>query len=126
MSGTKTAGKIKLRYSCRIVLCQGFYFLLQMLSSLRFFIFMAFSTENLMSILNTCITSNILKTLLFCCTSSEAGNLGLFFTDVLKKLGKMRLNGDFNDQASRKLYEWHSVITEQVIDLLSEKKLHVN
>lgn len=33
----------------------------------------------------------------------------------------MRLNGDFNDQASRKLYEWHSVITEQVIDLLSEK-----
>lgn len=86
-----------------------------------FFIFMAFSTENLMSILNTCITSNILKTLLFCCTSSEAGNLGLFFTDVLKKLEKMRLNGDFNDQASRKLYEWHSVITEQVIDLLSEK-----
>lgn len=86
-----------------------------------FFIFMAFRTENLMSILNTCITSNILKTLLFCCTSSEAGNLGLFFTDVLKKLEKMRLNGDFNDQASRKLYEWHSVITEQVIDLLSEK-----
>ncbi|CAI4035972.1 hypothetical protein SMKI_14G1830 [Saccharomyces mikatae IFO 1815] len=85
------------------------------------FIFTAFSTENLMSILNTFITSNILKTLLFCCTSSEAGNLGLFFTHVLQELEKMRLSGDFNDQASRKLYEWHSVITEQVIDLLSEK-----
>ena len=46
---------------------------------------MAFNAENLMSILNTFISSNILKTLLFCCTSSEAGNLGLFFTDVLKK-----------------------------------------
>ncbi|CAI4049833.1 hypothetical protein SKDZ_14G1840 [Saccharomyces kudriavzevii ZP591] len=86
-----------------------------------YFIFMAFSTENLMSILNTFITSNILKTLLFCCTSSEAGNLGLFFTNVLKRLEEMRLNGEFNDQASRKLYEWHLVITEQIIDLLSEK-----
>ncbi|EJS42009.1 rlr1p [Saccharomyces arboricola H-6] len=85
------------------------------------FIFMAFSIENLILILNTFITSDILKTLLFCCTSSEAGNLGLFFTNVLKKLEEMRLNGDFDSQASRKLYEWHSVITDQIIDLLSEK-----
>ncbi|CAI1679434.1 hypothetical protein SEUBUCD646_0N01820 [Saccharomyces eubayanus] len=86
-----------------------------------YFIFMAFNAENLMSILNTFISSNILKTLLFCCTSSEAGNLGLFFTDVLKKLEEMRINGDLDEQASRKLYEWHSIITEQIIDLLSEK-----
>ena len=121
MSGTKTAVKIKLRYSCRIVLCQGFYFLLQMLSSLSFFIFIGFEYRKFDVDIEYLYYIKYFKNVVFCCTSSEAGNLGLFFTDVLKKLEKMRLNGDFNDQASRKLYEWHSVITEQVIDLLSEK-----
>ncbi|SCW03512.1 LAFE_0G12112g1_1 [Lachancea fermentati] len=86
-----------------------------------YFIFEALGYENVLKILGMLVRSRILGTLLFCSTSSEASNLGLFFKTLLERIEVLRETQPFDNDSLRELYELHSVIDEDIIDLLSEK-----
>lgn len=85
------------------------------------FLLLTFDIESLMTIVANFIRSEVLSTLLFCCTSSEAGNLGIFFAHLLEQMEIMRKSDQLNQQCCRELYGWHEVITEQVVLTLSNK-----
>lgn len=82
------------------------------------FMLLTFDTGYLMKIFGLFVRSNILSTLLFCCTSSEAGNMGLFFTQLLGNLEDMRQNGQLSLSYHRELHELHTIITQQLVDTL--------
>ena len=86
-----------------------------------YFIFQAFSMEHIMAIFGRLVRSEILGTLLFSSTISEAGNLGIFFAAFLDGFEAMRRKEDLSSAQKRTLYEWHTVINDQVIYLLSAK-----
>lgn len=85
------------------------------------FLLLAYDIKSLMKIIAYFIRSEVLGTLLFCCTSSEAGNLGIFFAQLLEQMENMRNNDKLDQSCRRELYEWHRVITEQVVVTLSNK-----
>lgn len=84
------------------------------------FILKLFPLEQLVKFYNVFITSAILKTLIFSCTTSEASNLGIFFSIILQNLEDMRSTDKFVNYR-RTLYEWHCTISEQILALLKEK-----
>ncbi|CCF60294.1 hypothetical protein KAFR_0J02300 [Kazachstania africana CBS 2517] len=86
-----------------------------------YFLSQAFTIEQSMKVYDILVNSNILSTLLFSCTISEAGNLGIFFTRFLDSFEKMRVNGELSNSDKRELYNWHTSLVNQLIDLLGEK-----
>lgn len=86
------------------------------------FILQTFEFKETFNIFNTLITSNILETLLFSCTSAEAGNLGMFFFTVIESIEKKRNENDETvTPYKRELYEWQYSIVRQIINCLSAK-----
>lgn len=87
-----------------------------------FFILQSFDLKDVFKIFGYLIHSNILETLLFSCTSTEAGNLGTFFFTMFEWLEKTRKEQNTLDNLqTRELYQWHSKIVKQVISCLSCK-----
>lgn len=86
-----------------------------------FFILQCFPIDYVLKIFKVLVYSNILNGLLFSATSSEAGNLGTFFSTLLEVFELRRKNGDFSDGYKRQLYDLHTEINNQLIDLLNEK-----
>lgn len=84
------------------------------------FILLAFEDDDFMKLMDVFIRSEVLSSLLFCCTGSEAGNLGIFFAQLLEETERMRRE-EQDRKASRVLYEWHNIITEQVVLTLQNK-----
>lgn len=85
------------------------------------FVLQSFAVQNTMKILKVFISSRVLGTLLFCCTRSEAGNMGIFITQLLTSLEKRRLEKTIEFPYSRELYDCNSLLTEQVVELLLNK-----
>ena len=85
------------------------------------FIFYGFPTDFILQLLKVFMKSNILNTLLFSATISEAGNLGIFIETLVSAFEKKRISGELSDEKRRQLYEIHESIVEQLIDLLQEK-----
>lgn len=85
------------------------------------FLLMAFDVSDLLKVMNIFIGSHVLSTLLFCCTSSEAGNLGIFFAQLLQEMETMRQGKQLDERSSRILYDWHKIITEQTMLTLHNK-----
>ncbi|QLQ79641.1 hypothetical protein HG537_0C02880 [Torulaspora globosa] len=85
------------------------------------FILLAFEVGDFMKLMEVFIRSEVLSSLLFCCTGSEAGNLGIFFAQLLGETERMRHDQQQDRKACRVLYEWHNIITEQVILTLQNK-----
>lgn len=82
------------------------------------FILLTFDTSYLMKIFEVFVRSKVLSTLLFCCTSSEAGNMGIFFTQLLGSLEEMRQNGQLGLSYHRELHDLHTIITHQLVNTL--------
>lgn len=86
------------------------------------FILQSFEFKETFKIFNTLVTSNIVETLLFSCTSAEAGNLGMFFFTVIESIEKKRKENDETiTPYKRELYEWQHSIVRQIINCLSAK-----
>ncbi|QLL32766.1 hypothetical protein HG536_0D02880 [Torulaspora globosa] len=85
------------------------------------FILLAFEVSDFMKLMDVFVRSEVLSSLLFCCTGSEAGNLGIFFAQLLEETERMRRDEEQDRAACRVLYEWHNIITEQVILTLQNK-----
>lgn len=85
-----------------------------------FFIFETFSMENVIKIFDFFFNSHILSTLIFTSTASEAGNLGIFYKGILQKFEELRRDKEFDEATCKMLYQWHSIIAEDVAGLLSE------
>lgn len=86
------------------------------------FILQAFEIKEAIIIFNELIQSNILETLLFSCTSAEAGNLGMFFFIMLDFVEKERKNNSYDISSyKRQVYELQTSIVRQVINCLSSK-----
>lgn len=85
------------------------------------FLLLTFDIKSAMRLVAYFVRSKVLSTLLFCCTSSEAGNLGVFFAQLLEQMEIMRSKDQLDRQCCRELYEWHEVITEQVVVTLCNK-----
>ncbi|CAR29317.1 ZYRO0G05830p [Zygosaccharomyces rouxii] len=82
------------------------------------FLLKSFDLKDLMKILGVFMSSRILSALLFCCTRSEAGNMGIFFSQLLGSLEEMRVSEDQEFLYQRELYECNSLLTEQIVELL--------
>lgn len=86
------------------------------------FILQSFELRETFKIFSILITSNILETLLFSCTSAEAGNLGIFFFAMIEAIEKKRKsNVEEVSSYNREIYEWQSRIVKQIISCLSAK-----
>ena len=86
-----------------------------------YFIFYGFPNEFILQFLRVFLESNILNTLLFSATISEAGNLGIFIETLVSTFEQKRISGGLTDEERRELYKIHESIVEQLIDLLQEK-----
>lgn len=86
------------------------------------FILQVFEIKETIMIFNALIQSNILETLLFSCTSAEAGNLGMFFFTMLDSIEKERKNNSADTVSyKRQIYELQTSIVRQIINCLSSK-----
>lgn len=85
------------------------------------FILIAFDVSDFTKLMDVLIRSEVLSTLLFCCTSSEAGNLGIFFAQLLQEIERMRKDKELDEKECRVLYEWHTIITHQIMLTLQNK-----
>lgn len=84
----------------------------------KHFLLQSFGVEKTMRILGMFLSSKILSTLLFCCTRSEAGNMGIFFAQLLESLENERLKKTSKFPYKRDLYDCNALLTGQVIQLL--------
>lgn len=82
------------------------------------FLLQSFELKDLMNILGVFMSSKVLSTLLFCCTRSEAGNLGIFFSQLLGNLEELRISKGQEFNYHRELYDCNTLLTEQVVELL--------
>lgn len=80
-----------------------------------------FDISSLLSIFGEFVRSDVLCTLLFCCTRLEAGNIGIFYRELLGNMEEARDGNQLDDLQCRELYEWHSIITENVVETLCNK-----
>ncbi|SMN18382.1 similar to Saccharomyces cerevisiae YNL139C THO2 Subunit of the THO complex [Maudiozyma saulgeensis] len=85
------------------------------------FIFYGFEVEYILKLLSSFMESNILNTLLFSATISEAGNLGIFFETFLLTLEEKRKANILSAIQKRDLYDCHTSMMDQIVDLLQEK-----
>ena len=85
------------------------------------FIFYGFNIDYILRLLDCFMKSNILNTLLFSATISEAGNLGIFIETFLLTLEKKRQADELSDIQKRNLYNINTSMIDQIIDLLQEK-----
>ncbi|GAV55610.1 hypothetical protein ZYGR_0AV02420 [Zygosaccharomyces rouxii] len=85
------------------------------------FLLKSFELKDLMNIMGVFMSSRILSALLFCCTRSEAGNMGIFFSQLIGKLEEMRLSTDQEFAYRRELFDCNSLLTEQIVELLFNK-----
>lgn len=85
------------------------------------FLLKSFELKDLMKILGVLMSSRILSPLLFCCTRSEAGNMGIFFSQLLGTLEDMRISEGQEFAYRRELYDCNCLLTEQLVELLFNK-----
>ncbi|KAL3232455.1 hypothetical protein RNJ44_04371 [Nakaseomyces bracarensis] len=80
-----------------------------------------FSMDVLFNIMNTLIEAKFLHSLVFSSTISEAGNLGIFFCDLLESLERIRTADQLSTNQVNLLFKWHEIIVDEFIILVQEK-----
>lgn len=86
-----------------------------------YFLSLTFQEDAFFSICDLLITSNSIGNLLFSSTIFEAGNIGIFFNSIVEAIDSMRLCHEKRSLTNRQIYEWHSELLGQLIELLSNK-----
>ncbi|SCU96014.1 LANO_0E12178g1_1 [Lachancea nothofagi CBS 11611] len=85
------------------------------------FIWETFHFAGALRVFEELVSARLLVSLLFSSTSSEASNLGLFFTTYLEKLEELRKADELSNENLRRLFKIQSLIAEDVINLIMEK-----
>lgn len=80
-----------------------------------------FDDNVLSEIFSNFISSKILRSLLFTCTTLEAGNLGIFFTTLIENLENTRKGYELESNKNRDLYDLYDLLTNQIVFTLLEK-----
>ncbi|CCE64641.1 hypothetical protein TPHA_0I01340 [Tetrapisispora phaffii CBS 4417] len=83
-----------------------------------YFLLQNFEVEKLLEIASTLFNSDILGTLLFSCTSLEAGNLGIFFNSFLSKIEEIREKNGIDHPKAKDIYSWYYNFLKQIISTL--------
>lgn len=85
------------------------------------FLWKSFGFLNSLTVFEEFVASRILHAILFSSTSSEASNVGLFFKTFLEKLEALRKENEVSNENLKRIFNIHDMITEDIIDLISEK-----
>lgn len=85
------------------------------------FLIETFTKDILFNIMETLVDARFLHSLVFSSTISEAGNLGIFFSDLLENLEKYRIENQLSSDQVNTLFHWHEIIVDEFIILIQEK-----
>lgn len=86
-----------------------------------YFIMNYLPTDVVFSAIHEMVLHDTLDLLLFSSTILESGNMGIFFETLLSNIERARTNEELSEEQRSSLFELHSNICYQIINLLCEK-----